>query len=76
MRFTEGARYNADFTPPIDLEADAATVALYGLEAGAGDSIADDSVHSHDGINHGSTWVRTDETATSESSWSALKLLY
>ena len=76
IRVSEGARYDANFVPPVAMGTDSETMALWSLEAGAGDFIEDNSSHIHNGINHGATWVLVSEAPAVRSDWSEVKTLY
>ena len=77
IRISEGVRYAADFTPPQDFADDAATLALWTMEAGTGSELPDDSGNGFVGEIYGATWVQLDApVATSSSSWSSIRSLY
>jgi serine/threonine protein kinase/formylglycine-generating enzyme required for sulfatase activity len=68
LRLSQSARYDSDFQPQIQLEADASTLALYRFDDGAGDVLKDSSGNGHHGKIIGAKWVRT-SAAPEPSAW-------
>jgi hypothetical protein len=58
VRFSHGARYLGDFTPPKRYEPDKETIALYRFDEGRGDKLIDSSGHGKDGKIVGARWMR------------------
>ena len=57
LRISKFARYTADYTPQLRLEADEHTLALYHFDEGAGDVLADSSGNKHHGKIVNAKWV-------------------
>jgi hypothetical protein len=57
VRISFAARYDRDFTPPVRLDSDRQTAALYQFDEGFGDRVRDSSGNGHDGRIVGPRWV-------------------
>ncbi|WP_182867329.1 protein kinase domain-containing protein [Rhodopirellula sp. JC639] len=57
LRLSSAARYDADFQPPLALQNDSSTLALYDFNEQAGDVLFDRSGNAHDGRIHHARWV-------------------
>lgn len=62
IRVSKTVRYTKDFEPPLRMESDDDTLALYDFSEGQGLKLSDSSGHEHHGLIRGATWVT--DTAT------------
>ena len=62
IRVSKTVRYTKDFEPPLRMESDDDTLALYDFSEGQGLKLRDSSGHEHHGLIRGATWVT--DTAT------------
>lgn len=52
IRLSQSVRYDADFQPPLRMEADSDTIALYHCDEDSGQQLLDASGHGHHGLLH------------------------
>ncbi|MDB5343057.1 MAG: Serine/threonine protein kinase [Schlesneria sp.] len=57
VRISQTARYQSDFTPPLRIETDVQTLALYQCNEGQGKTVPDSSGHGHHAKLKGGKWV-------------------
>ncbi len=67
IRVSGTVRYDKDFAPPLRLQSDKDTLALYHCDEGTGDVLRDASGNGHDGKITSAKWVRADGLNTSPS---------
>ncbi|MDA0833293.1 MAG: SUMF1/EgtB/PvdO family nonheme iron enzyme [Planctomycetota bacterium] len=73
VRISEGRRYEDDFTPAVQLTADADTLAIYDFAKVGSDVLTDSSGNNHHGKIIGAKWVKSDVSVPQNDANGALK---